>query len=309
MNISPATVPTFYFIGVTTAQSSIMKIFPRWMEILGMEVQIAGVDVPIRAPGEVYRVVIEQLRDDRLVRGALVTTHKIDVFQAAHDLFDHLDAYAQLCGEVSAISKREGGLYGSAKDPISSGLTWQAFVPAGHFAHSQAEVLCFGSGGAAVATSVFLANLASAADRPGRFTLVDINPARLEHARAIHTRLKTDIVFEYYLNDEVEKNDHLMAALAPGSIVINATGMGKDLPGSPVSDQAVFPQRGVVWEFNYRGELSFLKQARRQAQARSLVTEDGWRYFLHGWTQAIAEVFQFDLTPDLFARFDQAARG
>jgi len=29
------TNPTFYFVGVTTGKSSIMNVFPRWMEALG----------------------------------------------------------------------------------------------------------------------------------------------------------------------------------------------------------------------------------------------------------------------------------
>ena len=28
--------PTFYFIGVTTGKSSIMKVFPEWAEFLGL---------------------------------------------------------------------------------------------------------------------------------------------------------------------------------------------------------------------------------------------------------------------------------
>ena len=37
------TVPTFYFIGVTTTKSSIMKVFPLWMKVLGRpEVVIEG---------------------------------------------------------------------------------------------------------------------------------------------------------------------------------------------------------------------------------------------------------------------------
>ena len=31
-----ATQPTFYFIGVTTAQSSIMRVFPAWARHLGL---------------------------------------------------------------------------------------------------------------------------------------------------------------------------------------------------------------------------------------------------------------------------------
>ena len=60
--------------------------------------------------------------------GALVTTHKIDLYEAAKDLFDYLDPYAQLFGELSSISKKDG-LEGHAKDPISCGFVWKLFIP------------------------------------------------------------------------------------------------------------------------------------------------------------------------------------
>ena len=69
------------------------------------------------------------LRTIQLSRGALVTTHKIDLLKACRDLFDEFDYYAQLTGEISCISKRDGKLCGHAKDPISSGLALEAFLP------------------------------------------------------------------------------------------------------------------------------------------------------------------------------------
>ena len=63
------------------------------------------------------------------------------------------------------------------------------------------------------------------------------------------------------------------------------------MPGSPPSHQATFPQHAVVWEFNYRGSLEFLQQARAQQRGRELVVEVGWRYFVHGWSQVVADVF------------------
>ena len=36
-HFEPARQPTMYFIGVTTGKSSIMKVFPRWAEHLGLE--------------------------------------------------------------------------------------------------------------------------------------------------------------------------------------------------------------------------------------------------------------------------------
>lgn len=305
---APRSVPTFYFVGVTTSQSSIMKVFPKWMEILGLDVQIAGIDAPIHAPTETYRAIVQHVKADPMVRGALVTTHKIDLLQATRDLFDTLDPNAQLSGEISCIAKHNGLLEGYAKDPISSGKAWEAFVPSGHFGQTEAQVLCFGSGGAAVATSMYLASRPNKADRPHKFILVDIKQGRLDHARAIHAEMHTDLPFEYVLNADPAHNDALLAALPEGSVVVNATGMGKDIPGSPISDEAVFPMRGLVWEMNYRGELNLLKQAQRQSQSRQLRIEDGWVYFLHGWTQVIAEVFKLDLTVALFAELDRAAQ-
>ena len=47
---------SFTFIGVTTAQSSIMRIFPRWRDLLGLgpDVEMAGWDLPLHAPPEDY---------------------------------------------------------------------------------------------------------------------------------------------------------------------------------------------------------------------------------------------------------------
>ena len=37
--------PAFYFIGVSTGKSSIMKVFPEWAEFLGLgDVVIKGID-------------------------------------------------------------------------------------------------------------------------------------------------------------------------------------------------------------------------------------------------------------------------
>ena len=41
----PATQPTIYFIGVTTTQSSIMRVFPEWAKALGLkDAVIKGID-------------------------------------------------------------------------------------------------------------------------------------------------------------------------------------------------------------------------------------------------------------------------
>jgi shikimate 5-dehydrogenase len=296
-----------YFVGVTTGKSSIMRVFPRWSGVLGIGAQIVGYDCSIHAPDEDYLAIVRHIRADPLSMGALVTTHKIDLLTATRAEFDYLDPYAQLCGEISSISKRGDVLRGHAKDPISSGLALQAFVPQGHWGKTGGHVLCLGAGGSAVAISVYLASLKDKADRPAKFIAVNRSPGRLEALKEIVTWLGTDIEFEYILNEDPAENDAIMSKLPPGSMVINATGMGKDRPGSPVTDEAVWPQDGLVWELNYRGDLDFMHQARRKAVQNRLTVEDGWVYFLHGWTQVVAEVFDLQLTPELFKRLDDAA--
>ena len=85
-------------------------------------------------------------------------------------------------------------------------------------------------------------------------------------------------------------------ASAPARSIVNATGLGKDAPGSPLTGAALFPERAIAWDLNYRGDLVFLNQARAQASRRALKVEDGWTYFLHGWLQVIAEVFHIDIS-------------
>ena len=69
-----------YFIGVTTHQSSIMKVFPRWADYLGLDdVVIQGMNFRWHDEPENYRKAVAFIRQDPLSLGALVTTHKIDL--------------------------------------------------------------------------------------------------------------------------------------------------------------------------------------------------------------------------------------
>jgi shikimate dehydrogenase len=301
-------VPTFYFIGVTTGKSSIMKVFPLWMKVLGREeVVIEGMDCKIHDEPEAYRKAVAQIKYDELSLGALVTTHKIDLLNAARDMFEYLDPYAQITGEVSSISKLEGRLEGHAKDPLTSGASLDAIIEKGYFGKTHGEVLCFGAGGSGVATLLHLINKKDKADRPAKFTFVNRSQGRLDHAKEMVGALKTDIEIEYICNSDPLVNDRIMEKFPPYSVIINATGMGKDTPGSPITWQGKFPMNSVSWEFNYRGELDFLHQSLAQVENRKVKVEDGWLYFVHGWTQVVAQVLHFDLTPALFDRLNEAA--
>ncbi|MDT7729282.1 MAG: shikimate dehydrogenase [Actinomycetota bacterium] len=287
------TDPAMGFVGVSTGRSSIMKVFPEWARVLGLPAAtLTGFDLPLDATREQYREVITRIAADPGMFGALITTHKIGMYQAASDLFDELDEFAALCGEISSVSKRDGRLIGHAKDPVTAGLSIEEFLPSRHFAETGGELLCLGAGGAGTAITWYLARRD---DPPKRIVCTDTSAERLSALKAV-------VDVETVLADGPA--DGLLAALPPGSLVVNATGLGKDRPGSPISDDARFPGGGFVWELNYRGSLEFLATAKRQEGLRVV---DGWRYFIHGWSQVIAEVFGLSLDTGTVRRLAEAA--
>ena len=303
----PATEPTMYFIGVTTGQSSIMRIFPIWAKVLGIQATLKGIDIAIHAPAEDYRAVMEFIRSDPLSMGALVTTHKIDLLNACRDLFDELDPYAQRFGEISSISKWEGKMRGHAKDPISAGLALDSFLPAEYWReHPQAQACVLGAGGSALAVCAYLAHEKHGDAVPARIQMNNRSVQRL--AEAVHLLGDSRVQMSFNLCPVPEWNDRIVESLPEGSLIINATGMGKDRPGSPVTDRCRFPKNSVIWEFNYRGSLEFMHQAEAQQEASGLRIENGWTYFIHGWTQVIAEVFHIAISGDRLAMCDQLAR-
>ena len=292
----PATQPTLYFIGVTTGKSSIMKVFPAWAAYLGLnDAVIKGIDFKLHDDPAAYREAVAFIRDDPLSRGALVTTHKIDLFHACRDMFDVIDPLAQLMSETSCISKRDGKLICHAKDPISSGLAIDGFLGERYFARSKADLFCMGAGGSTIAITWHLMRRSRGRDVPERIIVSDRSRERLDEICRIHEQIEGDVPIKYILAPETGANDDVLRALKPGSLVINATGLGKDAPGSPLSNACRFPEHAVVWDLNYRGDLVFLDQARSQQQNHNLQIVNGWTYFLHGWTQVIAEVFNIEI--------------
>jgi len=299
---------TFNFIGVTTTKSAIMRVFPEWARYLGLgAVRMVGHDLPVHAEPSRYRQVVEAIRRGPDDVGGLVTTHKIDLFQACRDMFDYVDPWADLCGEVSSLSKRDGMFRAHAKDAISSGRSLDEFLTPGYWGSTAAEALLFGAGGSNLAITLHLLATRGPQDRPARVVVVNRSTGRLGSMRAVHQRAGVTTEVEYVHNDDPRRNDALLEKAPAGSLVVNGTGMGKDSPGSPLTDQAVFPERALVWELNYRGELEFLHQARRQQGDRHLVVEDGWRYFVHGWTSVIEEAFAFPMTPEVVEELSEIA--
>jgi len=284
------------FIGVTTGASSIRKVFPHWAQLLGLPVRrLVGHDLPLDASTDQYRRLVIAIKSDPQHLGALVTTHKIGILRAARDLFDEIDDVAETFGEISSIAKRGTRLLGAAKDPVTVRLSLEEFLPGDHFSATGGAALILGSGGAGCALSH---QLAARVDRPSQIICTGLSAAPLDHLRELHQRAGTpEGLVRYQITPGPMDTDALLTSLPAYSLVVNATGMGKDRPGSPISADTMFPRNGVIWEFNYRGPLDFLQQARQQQAERQLHVEDGWRYFIHGWTQVIAEVFDIEMTP------------
>lgn len=301
-----ASSPTMYFIGVTTGSSSIMQVFPRWAEHLGLDATITGIDLPLDDTREHYRTVVDFIKNDPLSLGALVTTHKLNLYKAARDLFDGVGESATLLDEVSSISKRGDELWGHAMDPITSGLSLEAIVPDGYWAGG-ADLLLLGAGGSSLALSLYLHERQRAGgDVPRHLVVTNRRAARIEEMKEIHRRIGFAIDTTYVLAPQPVDNDAVVAGLEPGSVIVNATGLGKDRPGSPLTDRVRFPERAIAWDFNYRGDLVFLDQARAQDEAQAITVVDGWFYFVHGWTRVISEVFHLDI-PTSGHAFDQLA--
>lgn len=297
-----------YFIGVTTGNSSIMKVFPAWAAHLGLDAVIRGLDFPPGDEPARYAEAVRFIKGDPLSLGALVTTHKMNLLKGAQPLFDELDPYARVLGEVSSLSKRGGRLIGHAKDPISAGAAYEAIVPAGHWSRTGGRLCLLGSGGSSLALTLYLHQKAcEGGEVPSRIVVTARRDGSLQEMRHVHREIGFAIPIDHVLTPAPEDADRVLADLPPHSMVVNATGLGKDRPGSPITDAAVFPADGIVWEFNYRGQLVFLDQARARQVERRLRVEDGWVYFIHGWTRVIAEVFDIDI-PMSGPSFDALSR-
>ena len=107
------------------------------------------------------------------------------------------------------------------------------------------------------------------ADRPSRIIVSDRDPARLKEIRRVHAELASDAPVHYVLTADARDNDAALASLRPGSLIVNATGLGKDAPGSPLTDAAVFPE-GAMRGTSIIAATSFSspRPARRPRTAR-----------------------------------------
>jgi len=292
------------FWGVQTGGSMSLRCFPNWTQVLNIDgACLRGVDLPIDGSLDAHYEAIECIKDDPRIYGALVTSHKLSVVRAAGQLIDCYTDTATLTGEVSALYKRQGQLWGHAVDPENCGYAIENFLPKDWWVqNNKSGILTLGGGGATIALLVYLLKYAS--NPPIFVQIVEKRLDNLNHCAQLIERLnskKTSV--ELIHSHDPLLCDQIISELPPYSMIINATGMGKDIPGSPVTNNVSFPHHGVVWELNYRGSRPFLCQAMEQSRARNLIIADGWYYFLRGWSSVIGLVFDRTITEECFRDF------
>jgi len=300
------------FVGVDTSGSAVHRLFPTWIATFGVDAELIGVDLPLGSARERYRrLVAELVRDDEVI-GAVVTSHKLSLFDACADLFREIDRYAAIARETNCLWKRGNRLSAAARDPLALAAVFAEMVPPSYWRDHGADVLCLGARGTATAIAITLVaeqrRQQPEFSSPAHIVFVDVSKKRLAALRRTVDRISAGGGVECLpVRDQLGSDDGL-CRLPPRSLVINATGLGKDIPGSPVGGAAAFPLDGLVWELNDRGELPFLERARRQQRERHLQLHDGWHYFLHGWFQALSAIFDWPDDGDSFSQFAEAAQ-
>lgn len=280
--------PVFLFLGISTAGSSVHRMFGSWSSAFDPEAQVRGVDVAVDASPDVFRRLIGDLAGNPRIRGVVITSHKVRVHAACHDLFDSTSPLVELTREVNGI-RSENGLHAFATDPVAI----DAIRPD---ASAATPVVCLGAGGSAVAlalaTALDVARTVASGQPvaktigPRDLTIVARRHDALAELETLFARLPGRDRIQLVVAADEWRRSWLTAAQPPGTLVANATGLGKIEAGSPLTGPEAFPPAAIAWDFNYRGPLTFLAQA-RSAGARSV---DGWEYFLAAWSTALAAV-------------------
>jgi shikimate dehydrogenase len=274
------------FVGVDTGGSRIHREFPAWAARLGRpEWTLRGVDLPLTAPAAAHRELVAAVAANPNVAGAVVTSHKLRLHRAAAELLRRTDALADLTLEINVLARTaDGGVDGFARDPLALAAVLHRFGVAGR------DVVVYGAGGAG--TALLLALTLDEQRRPRDITVVDTDDAALAALRATAERCSV-------LDDRLRLHSPATAParLPDHALVVNATGLGKDRPGSPLPPGTVLPPTATAWDFNYRGDLTFLADAR----AQGATAVDGWDYFVAGWGAALTAIAGVPFTAGLVA--------
>ena len=238
--------------------------------------------------------------------GGLVTSHKASLFRYGRSCFAEVSRIAEALEEISTIYKRKNcsGLFGEALDTVSIvPVAEEVTVRNVHWMAGSKEVVILGGGGAGIALVYALCNIPT---RPRQISVVERNEERVNFLRKVVADA-TLFTVEGIKIIRWADADNVLREAGERPLIVNATGMGKDVPGSPVKDVHNIPFGSTLWDFNYRGELDFLKNAQQLASQERLLLVDGWDYFISGWMHAMCRIFHVRCSPDIAEAFEEVA--
>ena len=297
--------PLYLFVGISTEGSSVHQAFPLWAPILAPNGVLRGVNLPEDSEPERFRELVTNMRDNPHVMGAVVTSHKLRLYRAVSDLVE-ADAFVELTHEINSLDTRDG-IRAFARDAQSLDVVLD--TTATDSPDPRRPFICIGAGGSAIALLLAMSldvqktldtgsvSRPTLANRRGSLSIVGRRQQSLDEIADVCHRIGLDrSEIDLILASTPDHVSEITRAAERSTVVANSTGLGKTSPGSPLPGPAAFAPHTVAWDFNYRGPLTFLEQAR---QATSVRTEDGWDYFLAGWSAALAAVGQLEFTPGL----------
>ena len=286
------------FAGISTSGSVVRRVFPQWMNLLGQTLELQTIDIPADSPASPYRALVSNLAADPSVRGVVVTAHKRAVYDHAVDLLAGTDSRARSLREISVLYRQDDQLHGTVIEPASIVTTLAQMGGGTPVTARDADTVIYGAGGTAISLIACLTDPAwPPSARPRRLHLIDTSASRLQRAHDLAAcgpaRLPVRV---YHSTGQASLRD--LGPLPDRSLIINATGLGKDRPGSPIRLPPSWPRRACVWDLNYRGHLLMLDDARAAAAERQLTTHDGWLLFVNGWAESLSAIIGRPISDD-----------
>ncbi|MBB3606382.1 shikimate 5-dehydrogenase [Mycolicibacterium sp. BK556] len=292
----------FAFVGVDTARSAVNGVFADWCAILEREWILRHVDIPVDAEPPAYEECLDLVSASEYV-GGLVTTHKARIFDRCRDRFHYLEPICEVLGEVGILFKDETVLCGGVSDVVSGRHILSCILDQNESVSREYAVV-IGAGGAGLAAAWNLG-----VEGVGDFSsvvVVENSAARVDRVLAIIADWPCGRPVKV-VSSEAGFADDILSTLPMGGLVVNATGMGKDRPGSPIRSADCLPDHCIVWEFNYRGTLDMLRMATSVSPSKGVVTYDGFDYFACGWSVVMSRVAHSEWSPAVYERFRSAA--
>ena len=301
--MSSASKSKFVFLGVSTGSSAVNLLFPRWCEVLGVDWTLEGVDLPIGSdPGQYRNFGFNARRPDNRC---------IDNFTQGSCLRRREQPSRPSRAFVRGV-RRSGSIasrwkefwWGGVSDVASGGEILKSLFSSEQWLSGQREVLIIGGGGAGLAAAWNIAVNGIGSAR--RILIVEHSLERSSKIQDLvanwPTKCRVDV-----LSGSGSGDLDVVTSFSDGSLIINASGVGKDQPGSPVSDSVVFPLASTFWEFNYRGDLPLMHRAYLQERFPRTKVEDGKRYFATGWSVVMSKVAGRAWSPSIAESFELVA--